>query len=32
MTTVGFNTPMQRALRGGTMNGADCIAVAELTQ
>jgi hypothetical protein len=32
MTTVAFMMPMQRALRGGMMIGADVISVAELMQ
>jgi hypothetical protein len=32
MTTVGLRIPMQRALRGGMMIGAEVISVAELMQ
>jgi hypothetical protein len=31
-TTAGFIMPTQCALRGGLMNGADCISLAPLTQ
>jgi hypothetical protein len=32
ITTAGFIMPTQCALRGGLMNGADCISLAPLTQ
>jgi hypothetical protein len=32
MTTEGFIMPTQCALRGGLMNGADCISLAPLMQ
>jgi hypothetical protein len=32
ITTLGSKMPTHRAVRGGAMNGADCISLAELTQ